>query len=463
MVEAVQADRRDNHLVTVPADPKAMLRSRSYLMLLALAAVIGVPVSAVAYGFLALVSYLQKVIFVHLPHGLGFSSEPVWWPLPVLAVGGVLTALAIRYLPGRGGPSPAGGFKMHGPPTREQLPGVIAAALATLIFGAALGPEMPLILLGGGLAALAVRLARRPVPDQARAVVASAGSFAAISTLLGSPLVGAFLLMEASGLGGPMLGLVLLPGLLAAGVGSLIFTGLDAWTGLGTFSLAIPGLPSFGRPDIAEFGWAVVIGLAAALTGTAIHRLAKVLHRQADRRVLIATPLAGLVVAALAIGYAEGTGHPSSQVLFSGQAALPPLVQHAASYTAGALLLLVVCKGLAYIVSLAAFRGGPTFPALLIGAAGGIGLSHLPGLPMVAGAAMGIGAMSAVMLTLPLTSVLLAAILLGSDGLAVTPLVIVAVVVAYVATARMTPDDSTTPAGPAQPATAGATAAPSSS
>jgi H+/Cl- antiporter ClcA len=461
--EAVQVGGSDNHLVTVPSDPIAMLRSRSYLMLLGLAAVIGVPVSAVAYGFLALVSYLQKEIFTHLPHGLGFQSEPAWWPLPVLAVGGVLTALAITYLPGRGGPSPAGGFKMHGPPTREQLPGVILAALATLIFGAALGPEMPLILLGGGLAALAVGFARRPVPDRARAVVASAGSFAAISTLLGSPLVGAFLLMEASGLGGPMLGLVLLPGLLAAGVGSLIFTGLDAWTGLGTFSLAIPGLPSFGHPDLAEFGWAVVIGLAAALIGTAIHRLARLLHSYADRRVMITTPLAGLVVAALAIAYQEGTGNSSSQMLFSGQSALPPLVQHAASFTAGALLLLlVVCKGLAYIVSLASFRGGPTFPALLIGAAGGIAMSHLPGLPMVAGAAMGIGAMSAVMLTLPLTSVLLAAILLGSDGLALTPLIIVAVVVAHVAAARMTPDDSTAPADPVRPAaTAGAAAAPS--
>jgi hypothetical protein len=51
----------------------------------------------------------------------------------------VLTALAIRYLPGRGGPSPADGFKMHGAPTSAQLPGVIAAALAALIFGAVLG------------------------------------------------------------------------------------------------------------------------------------------------------------------------------------------------------------------------------------------------------------------------------------------------------------------------------------
>ena len=57
----------------------------------------------------------------------------------MLGIGGVLTALAIRYLPGRGGPSPADGFKMHGAPTSAQLPGVIAAALAALIFGAVLG------------------------------------------------------------------------------------------------------------------------------------------------------------------------------------------------------------------------------------------------------------------------------------------------------------------------------------
>jgi len=424
----------------------AMLRSRRYLMLLVLAAIIGVPVSAIAYGFLALVSYLQKEIFTHLPHGLGFSSEPAWWPLPVLVVGGVLAGLGIKYLPGRGGPSPAGGFKMHGPPAPAQLPGVILVALATLIFGAVLGPEMPLILIGGGLAALSVRLARRDVPDQARAVVASAGSFAAISTLLGSPLVGAFLLMEASGLGGQMLGLVLLPGLLASGVGTLIFIGLDAWTGLGTFSLAIQGAPQFGRPDVAEFGWALVIGVAAAVIGSAIRRCAPPLHDFADRRVLTMTPLAGLVVAALAVGYTEGTGKPSSDVLFSGQNTLSPLVQHAASYTVGALLLLVVCKGLAYLVSLASFRGGPTFPALLIGAAGGIAMSHLPGLPMVAGAAMGVGAMSAVMLTLPLTSVLLPAVIFPSSELSLTPLVIVAVVTAYVTAARLTPGEKKKPA-----------------
>jgi hypothetical protein len=66
-------------------------------------------------------------------------------------------------------------------------------------------------------------------------------------------------------------------------------------------------------------------------------------------------------------------------------------------------------------------------------------MSHLPGLPLVAGVAMGIGAMCVVMLKLPLTSVLLATLLLFADGLAVMPLVIVAVVVAHVVAARLGP------------------------
>jgi len=132
-----------------------------------------------------------------------------------LALGGLLTALAIRYLPGRGGPSPADGFKMHGAPAIAELPGVILAALATLVFGAVLGPEMPLILLGGGLALLFLRLARRDMPERARSVVAAAGSFAAISTLMGSPILGAFLAMGLGAMSVVMLTLPLTSVLLA--------------------------------------------------------------------------------------------------------------------------------------------------------------------------------------------------------------------------------------------------------
>jgi H+/Cl- antiporter ClcA len=434
-------------VTTTTPDPVALLRSRNYLRLLLLAAIIGAPISVAAYFFLTLVTKLQQWIYTDLPKGLGFDGTPLWWPIPFLALAGLLVGLTLRYLPGTGGHSPAEGFKAGGPPPGPaDLPGVALAALATLSLGAVLGPEAPLIALGGGLGVCAVRLARKDAPPQVTTMVAAAGSFTAISTLFGSPLLGAFLLMEAAGLAGAMLELVLLPGLLASGIGSLIFIGLDNWTGLGTFSLSIPGLPPTGSPTGADFGWALVIGIAAALVGSAIKRLALLLRPHVEYKIL-ATVAAGLAVAGFAIAYAAATGKDVTDVLFSGQDALGPLIVHSASYTAGALVLLVVCKSLAYSVSMSGFRGGPVFPAMFVGAAGGLALSHLPGLEPIPAAAMGIGAMCAVLLRLPMTSVLLATVLLTTDGLAVLPVVIVAVVVAYVASAWLLPAPKPAPAG----------------
>jgi H+/Cl- antiporter ClcA len=421
-----------------PPDPAQLLRSRSYVVVLVFGALIGAPIAVVAYFFLKLVAETSTWVFTTLPGDLGFSGEPLLWPLLPLTVSGLLVGLTLRYLPGTGGHKPAEGFKASGAPLANELPAIFIAAFATLSLGVVLGPEAPLIAIGSGLGVLALHLLKKEAPQTALAVIGAAGSFAAISTLLGSPLVGAFLLMEAAGLG-PMLGVVLVPGLLAAGVGALIFVGLDNWTGYGTMSLAIPDIPAFTTPTVAEFLWAIGIGLAAAVFGAAIRRAALFLQPIVERRMVLLTPAIGLAIGASAVIFAEFTVHSSSQVLFSGQDALPGLIEGAAGYTVGALLLLMLCKGLAYALALSSFRGGPTFPGMFIGAAGGIALSHLPGLPMIAGAAMGVGAMCAVMLGLPLTSVLLAVLFFSADGLALTPLVIVAVVVAYVASARLVP------------------------
>ncbi|MGV8966480.1 MAG: chloride channel protein [Cellulomonas sp.] len=417
---------------TPAPDPLALVRSRGYVVALILAAVVGVPVAAAAYGFLALVSWLQQYLFTELPGQLGFTDTPAWWSLPVLGLAGLLTGLCIQHLPGNSGHSPADGFHAGGAPTPIELPGVALAALATLSLGAVLGPEAPLIALGGGLGGLAVRLLKKDSPPTAIALIASAGSFAAISTLLGSPLLGAFLLMEAAGLGGAMLTVALLPGLLAAGIGSLVFVGLDSFTGQGTFSLAIPDLPSFTTPTGALFGWAVVFGLGAPLIAWATKALAQALRPAVHAHRLPITTLLGLAIASVAIAFAQVTGKGADQVLFSGQTALPTLITEAGTWSLGALALLAVCKVLAYAMSLSAFRGGPVFPSMFIGAALGVLAAGLPGMSLVPAVGMGIGAMCASMLELPFTSVLLATVLLTSDGYAVMPLVIVAVVVAYV-------------------------------
>lgn len=427
-----------------PADPAALLRSRGYLALLVISALLGVPVSLLAYGFLALSDKLQPVLYSDLPSGLGFDGTPPWWPLPLLAVGGLLVALTIRYLPGRGGHEPTGGFAVSGTPALAELPGIACAALASLAFGAVLGPEAPLLALGGGVAAGTVRLLKPGLPDRTYAVLAATGSFAAVSSLLGSPLLGAFLVMEAAGLGGPMLGPVLLPGLLASGVGSLIFIGMDSWTGLGTYSLALHHVPAASSPTGAEFGWSLLIGVAAAALGTGVRWLALLVKARVEHRRTVATVVLGLVVAGLAIAYAQGSGNKATEVLYSGQSAMDPLLAGSAGASVAALVLLVACKSLAYSASLGSFRGGPIFPSMFIGAAGGIALSHLPGLSLTAAFATGIGAMSAAMLKLPLTAVLLATLLLGKQGVTVMPLVIVAVVVSYVlsyvASAALTPN-----------------------
>ncbi|MGW8486099.1 chloride channel protein [Streptomyces sp. NPDC055886] len=421
-----------------PEDPYAAVRTRKYAGLLLMAAVLGVPVSAIAFGFLALVSELQSLTYTELPKALGFDATPSWWPVPLLGVAGLLVGLVVRRLPGGGGHRPAEGLVSTGAPPAADLPGIVLAALVSLGVGAVLGPEAPLIALGG-LAVWAAGRVKRDLTPDARSLVGASGSFAAVSALLGSPLLGAFLLMEVAGLAGPMLGVVLVPGLLSAGIGALIFTGLGSWTGLGTYSLTLGEVPPAATPDAAGFGWALVLGVAAALAGAGIRRLSLVLQERVERRTVVATAVMGLVVGALALVYAETSGKDGSEVLYSGEHELGHLLSASAEYSVGALVLLIICKSLAYCASLSCFRGGPVFPAMFVGAVGGVALSHLPGLPLTAGFAMGVGAMCVAMLRLPMTSVLLATLLLGREGLTVMPLVIVAVVAAYVVTLRLTP------------------------
>ena len=230
--------------------PAELLRSRSYVMLVVFGAIIGVPVAAVAYFFLKLVAEAQQYVFDTLPGELGFDSQPSWWSIPFLALSGLIVAASIRY-PAR---EPRGTSRPRASRPavrcgRSTSPGIILASFATLSLGVVLGPEAPLIAIGSGMGVLAVHLIKRDAPEMASVVIGAAGSFAAIATLLGSPLAGAFLLMEAGGLGGALMSVVLVPGLLAAGIGSLIYIGLDDWTGFGTFSLAVPDIPAGREPD----------------------------------------------------------------------------------------------------------------------------------------------------------------------------------------------------------------------
>jgi len=309
----------------------------------------------------------------------------------------------------------------------------VLAALASIGLGLVLGPEAPLIALGTGLAVLSVRLAKKDASDQVLGLMAAAASFAAISSLFGSPVIGAVILIEAAGLGGPTLPVILLPGLLAAGIGSLVFIGMGSLTGLSTSAYAISplSLPSYPEPNVAAFAWTILLAVAVAVAVFVIVQIGRKTQGLVAKRPFVVIPVAALVVAGLAIAFGQISGESANLVLFSGQDAMGPIVNQAATLSLGTFALLILFKGLAYGVSLGSARGGPTFPALFLGIVAGLLAAHLPGYAETPAVAALMGAATVSVLRLPLASIVLA-LVVSQAGLATAPLIIVAVVVAYI-------------------------------
>lgn len=393
-----------------------------------LSALIGVPVSLLAFWFLVALHELERLLWQVLPERFGWAAPAWWWPLPLLTVAGAAVGLVATRLPGRGGHIPAGGLHTGGQ-SPAALPGVVLAALASLPLGAVLGPEAPLIAFGGGVALLFRALVRRPAAPGSNALLGAAGSAAAIATIFGNPVVAAVLLMEVAGVGGPQLFAVMLPALLASGVGDIVFTGFGRWTGLQTARLDI-GLPRPPTLDTGDVVWGVLLALAV---GAAVHLI--VSGGRAVAGFVSGRPLPRTVLCALAAGscaavYALTTGRTPEDVASSGQAALARMAADPQAWPAGALGAVLLCKGAGYALCLGSLRGGPIFPSLFLGAAAGLLAAPLPGFGVVPAMAAGMAAAGVAAMRLPVSSVVLVVLLLGNADS--VPVVVLAVVVAFV-------------------------------
>ena len=408
---------------------------RQYLRLVLFGAVIGVPAALAAALFLATIHEVEHWLWTDLPDALG-GSEPQWYLVLMLPVVGAAIVVAARlFLPGDGGHKPLEGISLAPTPI-AHAPGVILAAIGTLGFGAVLGPEGPVIALGS-IVALAVTPALRIGMKETR-ILSAAGSFASISALFGGPLVGGVMLVEAGvGLGAALIP-TLLPGFVAAAVGYVIFTGFGDWGGLNAPGLVVPNLPAYEGVELIDFFLSPVIGVATALTVLAVRRLATRIAGGPERRLGMPTLLlgGGLAVGGLALA-ARGLGADSQDVLFSGQFSISTLVQEDSLKI---VIVLLVAKALAYAVSLGCgFRGGPIFPAAFLG----IGIATVPVVlfdtsptfAIAAGTAAGMAAQS----RLVVTSMLFAALLVGSGGLDAVPSAVLAAVAAWLTVTALDP------------------------
>jgi H+/Cl- antiporter ClcA len=395
------------------ADPPS---GRSYLRLVLLGALVGIPAGLVGAVFLGLVHELEKWLW---------PADPEWYVVIGLPVAGALIVIAARrFLPGDGGSPPLAG---HAPPVRPiaHAPGIALAALGTLGFGAVLGPEAPVIALGG-ITALAVTGAAR-LGDQERGVLANAGAFSAISALFGGPIVAGVMMVEGGvGLGTKLIP-ALLPGFVAAAVGYLVFIGFGDWGGLDAPGLTVPDLPLYEGTHLGDLAVALATGVLTAVVLAAV--------RAAARRVAgVPVGMAALlIVGALVVGglalLENGLGGDSQEILFSGQSAIPDLVVEGST---GVLLSVLALKAVAYAVSLGCgFRGGPIFPAVFLGI-GIASLAHIwfgtsPTLAIAVGAAAGMAAQT----RLILAAMLFGALLVGTQGIDATPAAVLAAAAAW--------------------------------
>lgn len=440
------ADQSDDQSRTAQTEVGIALHHRGYLALLTIAALIGIPLSAIAFGFLAAVHELEHLMWESIPHDLGYDHAPAWWAILLLTVAGVIVGLVVAHFPGHGGHVPVEGISA-GPTPIAHLPGIVLAAAGSLILGAVVGPEAPLMAIGSGLAVYAIRRTDQAGDATVEGLLAATGAAAALSSIFGNPLVAAVMLLEALGLARRQTMLVMLPALVSSGIGALIFTGLGDWTGLGIGALALPDLDV---PTMEPINLLLVLPVSAGIAVVTWliyaggHRVAA----RAAQRPLSTTIAAGVLAGCCAGLYTVLTDHSPAEVAMSGQATLAQLGADPRNWTATALLLLVVLKGLAYAVCIGTFRGGPVFPALFLGGAMGVLVSMwIPGVDSVAGLAIGMAAGIAVT-RLVVTSILLVVLLLGDASTHLMPIIILGAVTALIIeelltswqTSRLTPE-----------------------
>ena len=193
--------------------------------------------------------------------------------------------------------------------------------------------------------------------------------------MLGSPVVGAFLIMEVAGIGGMTLSLLTLPGLLASGSGRWPSS---VWI---TGPVSAPFACAAGAPEVADVGHPRVgVGLGGGRRSSRVVDPLPCTLAPSDRPP---EPSVGYArVRSAHRPYSHGVPadlrtqfHPGA-VLWTGRtsrarrvypdglvislAAMTKIID-ATDYSLAVMIFLILCKSIVYGLSLSAFRGGPVF------------------------------------------------------------------------------------------------------
>ena len=341
-----------------------------------------------------------------------------WWWIPLVAVGGLgVAALRRRWdIPDE----VPGGVALieSGEVDHRTAPQWVAISAVSAVVGASLGPSFALVLMGGGLGSWIV--ARRWADREAAqyyTLTGIAGGFGAAFT---SPILGAFLVSEIGPTPKQRYTTAMVPQLVAASVGFVIFFAVAGRTFLGIYDV-----PPY-EFRVVDMALAVALGLSAAVVMVVFVVIVLVVRRAAAR---VRNPYLLGLVGGGAVGLIAWS---LPLTLGSGQSQLRTVVDDASSLGVGLLIAVLVAKMAAMALSLAVgFMGGNVFPLIFMGGTSGV-VVHLivPDIPEALAVSCMLAAVPGSYLNAPVSMTFIAAIAVSLDPRTIAP-VAVAVITAY--------------------------------
>lgn len=412
------ADAPPTGAAGLPTGPR--LRSREYLGLVALSALLGAAVAAVAAGYVWVYHEGIHLVWETLPDELGVEPYTWWLILVTTTLGGVLVGLVLRFVPGNGGPSPVAGHSLGGSTDYRVAPAAAVATIVSLVAGASLGPEAALVTIAAAVGALVA--ARLQLAEGPTRLLGATGIAGVLGSLFGNPLASAMLMLETLTVGGAMLYAVLIPGLVAAVIGGEVFQWL-----LGDPLLQYD-LPGLGQVRLRDFLYAALVGIGGAIAGRVFIATTRAVHTRLDapaaRRPIVLATAGGLAFGVLGLWGEHLT-------LFSGESSLQSLVDQRDSLGLTVLVYVLVAKIVATAISMTTgFRGGQIFPVMFVGAAFGVVVAHVTGdVPDGLAIACGMVAATVAVMRVPIAAILIVTFFIGVE---LVPVVVIAAVAAYI-------------------------------
>lgn len=367
--------------------------------------------------------------FYNMPTDMAFRPSV----LVVTTIGGFLVGVALRWL-GSPGEIAAVVNNIHmegGRIDPRQTPSMTVVSLISIISGGSAGGEAPLVQIIGSTGSwLGDRLGLRG--DLVRTLT-FCGMGTALGAFFGAPLGGALFALEIPHRRGLEYYEALVPTVVAALVGYLVFRSLVGYQGI---LYHLPTITTTSLQTVATGAILGAVGGGLALLFVWIFNFTgRISHKLRRHKILRAT-IGGFLLGLVA--------QFSPLTFFWGEFQIETMITHASTLitthtTSG---LVTILLGMAFLKMLtisftlhSGFRGGFIFPLFFIGAAGGLAVSTLlPGIPIALSVLCMMAAVNVAVTKTPISTTV---ILTTLSGTALIPAVVAATFVSFVLTTRI--------------------------